>query len=161
MNIATRITVGTIFAFIFSALPLIFYAISDSWERYYLESTPREEFFHYISTLPIKDQFRIGEDITLASILEVYKPLTFYWNDRLWCDLDDDDKGFHLVGRHIDELYSEPIIRTDDNPSRWDYTGRLPNATGDCYILSVIDADVGQGVIKTQTIQSGPFEIIE
>ena len=160
-TIFRRVIVGVIVAGFFTVIPLVGYSIADAWERYYLETTPREEFFNYISTTASQKAFELSQEIQMKSVMEVYKPVHFYWNDRLWCDYDNDEIGYHLIGRHVDDLDSPPVIRGVDDPSKWTYTGRLPQDTGDCYIISHIEADVGQGVLKSQTITSGPFDIIQ
>ena len=68
--------------------------------------------------MPTQDEFKVGETISFYSYNSTYQPLTYIWNDRLFCDLIDDDKGYHLVGVHKDgvRVTNTPKISTDETP---------------------------------------------
>lgn len=157
-----RFFFGVIFAILFTVFPLVYYAIADSWERFILTSMEREEFFVYHSVTSTKTSFQVGERITFNSVLETHRPLTYYWNDRLWCDYSNDSQGYFLVGRHVDELeVLAPNEYTIENPSVWAYNGAMPSSPGTCYLVSNIVADVGQGIKKEQIFTSTNFFIVE
>jgi hypothetical protein len=78
------------------------------------------DYFFYEDIVPSKSSYKIGEQITFFSFNDTYLPVHYYWNDRLWCDLDNDDKGYHLVGFHQDNLrvVNTPRYAPNDTPER-------------------------------------------
>lgn len=122
-------------------------------------------FFFYHDILPSKDEYKVGEQLTFFSFNDTYKPVTYHWNDRLWCDLDNDEKGYHLVGAHQDELKITETPKfaatSTEGSVPWDYTGIHPNDTGICYMKHYVTADVGYGQEKDQLFIGKQFRIVE
>jgi len=150
-------------ALLFLFLPWAIDSSYTSIQEYRYNHMGASDFFLYHNIAPTKDEFRVGEEISFFSFNDTYKPVHYFWNDRLWCDLEGDDKGYHLVGVHQDDfpVLDTPKFHDNENPSPWNFTGAVPMAPGVCYLTSVTTAEVAYGDPKVQIFTGEQFKIVE
>lgn len=163
IQMSKRITVATIFMGLFLVVPWVTDSSFSAIQKFRYQQMHASDFFLYHDIVPSKDTYQIGEQITFFSFNDTYRPVHYYWNDRLWCDLDSDNTGYHLVGVHQDDLnVAEPsMAKLPEDTSAWDFTGAHPRDTGICYLKSITTVEVGYGVDKVQTFIGKQFNIVE
>lgn len=132
-----------------------------------IEALPRSFFFTYATVEPVGrevdwvDYFSIWEALYFESTLEINRPLTFTWNDILWCDYDWDDYKYWKVEQRVSEDVKQSRQDMYTTPPR-KYGSPWPYKKAICYLESEISASVCIYNIcstKTQSLTWEEFRI--
>ena len=122
--------------------------LSAQWTYY--SAMPRSHFFDYEAVRFVEVE---RGRLWMQSLLEVKQVIDMRFHDILYCK-----QGKEFV------RYSQDDSSTQDSEvgvktPKWPYSGRLPATGGECFVRSVITAELPFGIEKSQKIRSEVFTI--
>lgn len=173
LHLSKRLVTSIIFASLFLLIPALIDFTGYHTQRFLLQQKPTDDFFVYYSVEPFKYSYAFDDDLKMLSDSEVLRHLDFSWNDILFCEYDSNPGELVNVASAEDERYYEGnvpdsarapnvgSVQSSNNKEpqerdvrTWVLQIDKPKEPGTCLVQANTCADVGNGVIKCQTITS-------
>lgn len=114
-----------------------------------------EHWVVYKKAEPVKDKFKIGEEIHFISDFDVFRNSSVTFYDTMMCDTIDDDFGFHQYGAILSKNYQ--LRRQTIKDSIFPMPG--VDVAGKCYLRTSLVLHLPFGIDRFKKVKSNFFYI--
>ena len=143
----------------FVAVFVVGAAIIAAVEWMFYKSMPRSFWFNYQS-VELVEPALFGGPLHFRSTLQRKRTVSMKFDDVLYCDPASDGHGMRYYSNYKSS-FMNGSPKTYDQPSLWEYHGKVPNSKATCKLRSRIAAQLPYGIEKIQVIETEkPFHLV-